>query len=306
MTARDYYVFGLRVRSAVALPELVPLEPGEAPDVTIGLGAVPEAHGCPAGLSAIDDGLLIVVADVAAYRIETSGRITIDAVANAPERNIRLYLLGSVFGALLHLRGLLPLHANAIEIDGRAAAFMGASGEGKSTLAVWFHDRGFRVIADDVCVVGLTGDGRAFAVPGQQRLRLWREALHASGRDASDYARSFVGHDHIDKFDVPVEAGLRRADHSELACLYVLGGGDEFRVERLSGMEAADAVFTHTYRGHYLKDAGSQQQHWETAMKLVQCVPIFRLARPRSLSLMDAHGQRILDHLASVSGGAGA
>ena len=71
-----------------------------------------------------------------------------------PDSNVRLFLLGSAMGALLHQRGLLPLHTNAVEVGGRAFAFMGKSGAGKSTLAAWFHDRGFRIVADDVCVVG--------------------------------------------------------------------------------------------------------------------------------------------------------
>ena len=56
-------------------------------------------------------------------------------------------------GAALHQRGILPLHANAVEIDHRAVAFMGASGAGKSTLAAWFHDQGYPILADDVCVI---------------------------------------------------------------------------------------------------------------------------------------------------------
>ena len=78
---------------------------------------------------------------------------------NVPDANIRLYLLGSAMGVLLHQRGLLPLHANAVEIDGKAFAFMGASGSGKSTLAAWFHDHGYRIIADDVCAVRFETEG---------------------------------------------------------------------------------------------------------------------------------------------------
>ena len=139
------------------------------------------------GLHVEGEALLLTIPDVARYRIEGGTEIVVDAHPSAPDRNIRLYLLGLAFGALLHQRGLLPLHANAVEVDGKAVAFMGESGAGKSTLAAWFHDRGHRIVADDVCVVGFSKGGQAFAHPGLPRLRLWDEALEASGRSAADF-----------------------------------------------------------------------------------------------------------------------
>src|SRR5687767_37791 len=118
------------------------------PDVTISIGAVGPVSG-PPGVDLQDDALVLRIPEVASYRIDATSILVSPAPA-VPEQNLRLYLLGSAFGALLHQRGLLPLHANAVEIDGKAVAFMGASGEGKSTLAAWFHDRGFNIIADDV------------------------------------------------------------------------------------------------------------------------------------------------------------
>jgi hypothetical protein len=249
-----------------------------------------------------DGALILVVPRVARYRIQDGRSITVDADAAVPERNLRLFLLGSAFGALLHQRGLLPLHANAIEIGKKAVAFMGASGEGKSTLAAWFHDRGHRVIADDVCVVKLTAEGKAFAAPGQQRLRLWKEALEASGRDSSSYDRSFAGREDIEKFDVPLEPARHRPDDCELAGVYVLETANHFSIEQLSGLQAAEALFSHTYRGRYINDAGSQRQHWQSAMSLVQYIPIFRIDRPRGLDLLDEHGVLILDHVAAAFG----
>jgi len=301
--SNHYYVFGLRVRSALPLPELIPAADTEVPDVTIGLGLIPEANGAEPGLSVVDGALVLVIEGVAKYRIESGQRITVEPEPGAPNRNVRLYLLGSAFGALLHQRGLLPLHANAIEVGARAVAFMGASGEGKSTLAAWFHDRDYNVIADDVCVVRMTSDRRAFAAPGQQRLRLWKEALEASGRDPSIHVRSFVGREDIDKFDVPFELQRRRTEDCELAAVYLLAAAPEFSIERLGGVQATQAVFDHTYRGFYVNEAGSQRQHWKSAVALVQCIPIFRVDRPRDLSLMDEHGRRILGHLASVLSG---
>ena len=109
-------------------------------------------------------------------------QIVIDAAPDATDRNVRLFLLGSALGALLHQRGLLPLHANAIDLGGGAVAFSGHSGAGKSTIAAWFHDRGHRILADDVCVVGFDQSGRALvhAVPRPLVPALFR-AAYGSG-----------------------------------------------------------------------------------------------------------------------------
>jgi hypothetical protein len=298
--AQDYAGFGLRIRSRIGLPELTGVEPNGEADVEIEIGSVPAPPGGVEGLLQTDSGLILVVSGVARFLISNGARIIVDPVPEVPERNVRLYLLGSAFGALLHQRGLLPLHANTVEIDGRLAAFMGASGEGKSTLAAWFHDHGYRVISDDVSVVRRGSDSRISVAPGQQRLRLWRDALDASGRDSSTYSRSFLGHDEIDKYDVPFPSRRGCADERELAAVYVLESADRFSIEPLTGLEAAEAVFSHTYRGRYVSDAGTQQQHWSSAVAVIRSIPIFRLKRPRDLLRMDEDSRRILDHFASV------
>jgi len=72
---------------------------------------------------------------------------------------------------VLRQRGWLPLHASAIELEGRALLFMGKSGAGKSTLAAAFETGGHPLLADDV--VGIRNNrGRNMALPGFRRVRL--------------------------------------------------------------------------------------------------------------------------------------
>ena len=160
-----YKVYGLSVRSELELPELHDDErPGDA-DVDIRVGTVPFAGG--EGLSLGPDGAVLRINGIATYLMRAGREIIVHSSPGAADRNVRLYLLGSAMGILLHQKGLLPLHANAIEIDGRAAAFMGETGAGKSTLAAWLHDAGHRVIADDVCVLRFDEErGRVGVQPG--------------------------------------------------------------------------------------------------------------------------------------------
>lgn len=288
---RDYSVFGLAVRSAIELPELIKAEPTEAPDVIIRRGSV-GSGASPPGLSADHEGLLLSVPDVARYRIN-AGEIVVDAMSGVAERNVRLFLLGSAFGALLHQRGLLPLHANAIEIDGKAMIFMGESGAGKSTLAAWFHDQGFCVLADDVCVVRPDPEQGPLAYPGLPRLRLSEEALAATDRSVEEYPLAYAGADDFRKYDVSIIDNARRT-----ACpvggVFILARGDEVAAERLRGIEAVKAIFENIYRGSYLAQIRGQQAHWAAAVQLVKDVPLFRLSRKWGLARLDEQFDLIL------------
>jgi hypothetical protein len=300
---RDYAVFGLRVRSNLELPELFAASGAGVPDATIELGSIPSVtHGEPDGLNHVEGALVLVIPQVGRYWIEGGNRIVVDPEPGVPERNVRLFLLGSAFGVLLHQRGLLPLHANAIEIDGRAVAFMGPSGAGKSTLAAWFHDQGFRVIADDVCVVSFDAQGRPCATPGVPRLRLWREALEFMGREASNYPRSYVASQATDKFDLAIEPEGAVQSEMPLAALYVLNRGNATSLHRITGIGAAHSVFANTYRGGYLHAARQHEAHWRAAVQLLEAIPLFSAVRDWDLARLDFQCAALLEHARSALG----
>jgi hypothetical protein len=282
------------VRSDIELPELFADDTGAPPDVTIRVGAI-DSENDREGLHTDQGSLLLVVPQIARYRIADGTTIIVDPAAGVPGRNIRLFLLGSAFGALLHQRGLLPLHANAIEIDGQAVAFMGPSGAGKSTLAAWFHDHGFKVIADDVCVVGFGLDGHPYAAPGLPRLRLWADALGLMGRDAEGFTRSYLN-DEDEKFDVPVDAASATRSKISLAAIYLLDRKDRFSIVPLPGIEAADAIFANTYRGEYLTQTSGHREHWESAIRLVRATPVFRAIRQWDPTSLEDQCSRLLHH----------
>jgi hypothetical protein len=293
--ASTYRLFGLGVRSEIDLDGLAPALETETADVEIRFGSVP-ADEHLFGYAATPEGTLLVVPKVGRYLIRDGRHIVVDPAPGASERNLRLFLLGSAMGALLHQRGLLPLHANAIDLGGRAVAFSGHSGAGKSTIAAWFHDRGHTILADDVCVIGFDEAGRALAYPGIPRLRLWREALEASGRNAGAYDRSF---DDMEKYDVPTrfEAGL---EPLPLAAVYLLRKAEEecrgAAIERLTGVSAVETLVSNTYRGGYLKTIGRTGEHLAACLKVARAVPVFRAQRLWGFDRFDEQAQTLLDH----------
>ena len=305
MTARPaerlhyYSVFGLVVASELRLPELFEASPVDTPDVSIRAGAIDAPSNLRAGVHLIGSDALLVVDDAGRYLVSEGSRIVVEAKPGATDKNVRLYLLGSVFGLLIHQRGLLPLHANAVELHGGAIAFVGASGAGKSTLAAWLHDRGNRILADDVCVVGIGCDGDALAYPGLPRLRLWKESLAATNRDPADFPFSFEGDESYDKRDVFLKAeGVARAPLPLKAIIELASAATP--LTPLHGAAAVDVIMSNTYRGAFVPIADLSTKHWQLSIALARRVPVFRGFVDRSRGNLDQSFRPLLDAVASA------
>lgn len=94
-----------------------------------------------------------------------------------PEANdglVDVLLAGTLLAFVLSLKGVFVLHASAVEVDGRALAFVGHSGMGKSTLTVATCAAGARLISEDVLAV--TSSDAPACLPGNTDVRLRKAA----------------------------------------------------------------------------------------------------------------------------------
>jgi len=280
----DYTLFGLNIRSELPLPELDARDLADStprPDVEVFLRAVEppdeSVEFLEMRVSVQPEDTYLDVPDVGRFRVRAGREISMDPVAGCAPDRLRIFLLGSALGALLYQRRMLPLHANAIEVDGRIFAFAGRSGAGKSTLAAYFNDRGYRVLCDDVCAVSFTSDGLPLAWPGLPRLKLWADALEARGHSAQEFRKITDEHQ---KYHFPVG---RVADSGPLplARLYDLGAGGhaQTRIARLSGTEALNAVLSNIYRRRFAELSADPRRHLQQAGFLIKHAEIFSFER---------------------------
>ena len=274
-----YRVFGLTVKSDLDLGDLAPCPADARHQLRVRAGTAAMAEEL-AGYFALN------VPGVGDYYIAGGSDILVVPDAAADPRNVRLYVVGSAMGILLQQRGILALHAAAIDLGSATIALMGRSGAGKSTLSAWLYDQGHGVIADDVCAVGISESETVVLGPGPARIRLWRDAVNASGRNTDDYQASFIGDAAFDKFDIPLTAEAGRTGDRRLSAIYLMEWGDAPSIVQLGGLEAFDAVFANTYRGRFVP-AERTEWHWEQCTQLVWQVPIFRYVRPRRQDLME-------------------
>jgi hypothetical protein len=180
-----YELFGLTIESDFPLP--APAAAEGPPDVVVGSsGARPTPTEAPAGAILADahfgttryftvrgdEGYTIRFPDVCDVRIDRYLRHVELVPATEELRPLsRVLFSGHVLATMLTLSGECVLHASAIEHEGRALAFVGPPGAGKSTLAALLCANGTRLVTDDVLRL-VEGTGGLDCEPGTSELRL--------------------------------------------------------------------------------------------------------------------------------------
>lgn len=288
-----YTGYGLLVDSDLALPELTASGGADAPaDVVVRSGQVPApgpgATALPLGLWLDGDRIGVDVPDVGRFAVDDGRRITVDALPGTPPDVVRLFLLGTAFGALLLQRGHLVLHGNAFRVGDACAVVLGHSGAGKSTLAAEMHRRGHDVLSDDVVPI----DAQGRALPGWPRIKLWQDALDRLGRDSSDLRR--IREEHA-KFHVPLD----RPDLGPLPVrwLYALDRHDgPLRITPVTGAAVFTTLHEHSYRNELLVGA-HRRTHLARSAALATTTRLSRVDRPRGVDSVAASADAVLDDI---------
>lgn len=282
-----YSAFGLEIESELACPELLPHDRGG--DLRIQFGDVPESlpHAKVVGedFQLAGDRFLFKIPAIAGYLINEGREIIIAPSPGADITLVRLYLLGSVMGILLHLRGLLPLHASAIEYRGRGIAFLGASGHGKSTLAQALRQRGYRILADDICAVALDRQEPPRILPGYSNLKLPRDSARML---ETRIPRNVFAIAEEAKYSLPLE----RDYHSEALPLeraYLLEPSpvSHCHIRELRGSRKLMPLIYNTYRARVLPAMGLRDAHFARCIALSRQCRVGRVTRPLEPFLLD-------------------
>jgi len=280
--SNSYTVFGLTLQSDIVLPELFSAGPGAMPDVTVRYGAVdPDTLGEAARVGpqlwVSPERFILEIPRVARFEVAQGTEIRVDPAPGVDAESVRLFLLGSAFGALLFQRGHLVLHGNAIKIDGRCMICVGASGAGKSTLAAAFARRGYPVLADDVVPV----DANAAALPGLPRIKLWQDAAEWLGIETAGLRR--IRPD-MAKFNMPLAVDDKAVSApAPIRWIYILGQDvtlEDVRIVPIHGMARFGPLRNNTYRVRYLQGMKLGPVHLERCGALAGQVHLARVTRP--------------------------
>ena len=210
-------------------------------------------------------------------------------VEYAPENGVSLaslevYLNGSVYGAILHQRKILPIHGSSFIEKGMGIMLCGESGAGKSSLTAAFCLDGAEFLTDDVTPIVFKNQLPEI-MPLSDRIKLWQDCLKQLERKEETLVPIWEGET---KYYYPMEKNMR---HSvPLEQVFIIETGDFEQVEHspVTGVEAFSAIRNEVYRWEYLSAMPeSEKRYLEQLIIMSTRLKITRIKRPGGIGVKE-------------------
>ncbi|HET8918082.1 MAG TPA: hypothetical protein VFN27_00200 [Xanthobacteraceae bacterium] len=227
---------------------------------------------------------ILRIPNVARFLLNNGNQILFSPETEGSAEDVPIFILGTVFGILLHQRQQIVLHASAVEVNGKAVAFCGPSGAGKSTLAAVLSQRGYRLITDDVCAITLPVGETPIVHPDGRQLKLWAQAIE---KLELEDARGQRVRSRLEKFYVEPRDAATEA--LPLGAVYAL---DEARPPATAGIEQPNVVDcallfrNHAYRPLLVARLQQKEHYFHAAAQIADKSGVFFLSRPLDFAAM--------------------
>lgn len=209
------------------------------------------------------------------------------------------YLLGVVLSFSLVRRGLDPLHATAVVVDGGAVGFLGDTGYGKSSLGGAFIQIGYPVLTDDLLVLR-EGDHGFSVYSGPPRIKLFPEiARNLLGEQATGIPMNPL----TCKLVIPLDRHQSHQAAVPLKTLYVLtrpeahARSKRVTLRRVSQHSAFLALLKSAFNTEII-DSERLRRQFLLCTRIASTVPVKLLSYPRSLASLPLVREAILSDLA--------
>lgn len=216
---------------------------------------------------------------------------------------VEMLLLGVVFACWLEWRGVPALHASAVVVGGRAAAFVATPGSGKSSIAATLMQAGHPLLTDDLLPIEYSR-GEYLGRSSYPQVRMWPDlANHVLG----SYEDLEVMLPDFPKRRVPIGEGGRFgsfcAEPRPLGCLYLperrdpAGWGTRVRIEGIPPREELIMLISHSFVVGIVEALGMHAQRLSFFSGMVSRVPMRRIVYPNGPEFLPRVRQAVLEDL---------
>lgn len=206
---------------------------------------------------------------------------------------VELYLNGSVYGAVLHQRQILPLHGSTFVEKKKGIMVCGDTGTGKSSLAAVFCLKGSMFLTDDISPVVLQSR-RPHVLALSESIKLHDNALQQLKVRKAGLKK--IGYE-IDKFYLPIESDAPAMYPLDIVMILEIHDKKALEISEVSGsgkvMELRNAI----YRPEYLQGMKENEQvYFSQITTMCNMVRMIRVKRPQEVSI-DSVREKVAGYL---------
>jgi hypothetical protein len=231
---------------------------------------------------------------MADFRINESGQqITATPHTSLGDATLQHLLYNQALPLALSRQGLLVLHGSAVMIGGKAVAFLGKSGMGKSSLAASFAASGFPFLTDDALVLAESPVPRI--LPGRPAIRLWQDSVEELIRGNPSLLAAL---DYTDKMCILADNEIpHHKDPIPFAAIFCLAddGAETVTSGELQGNEAVLKLLGNTMLLD-INQSAVLEKNFNQLCALATAVPICTLDYPRDYAFLP----RVREHIVAL------
>lgn len=207
-------------------------------------------------------------------------------------------LLGTVMAVAIQQRGLPALHGSSVLLDDAAVIFLGEKGEGKSTIAGYLQRMGSALLSDDVCAIDMPEGKNPIISPSFSNIKLWPDSMHYLNYQPDHFERV---HPSLEKRNISLNTGFSYSP-SPVAAIIALATGPEVALEPLRGHYAIPFLLPHLIINRFPEHQPDKliRDIYHQLTNLMHNVSLYRLTRPRDISLLPRLADLILEMKAKI------
>jgi len=201
---------------------------------------------------------------------------------------LELYLCGSVYGAILHQRKVLPMHGSCFKFRNMGIMICGESGVGKSSLTAAFCLDGADFLTDDVTPI-LFNEGIPHIWAISDRIKLHEESLQQLEQTIEGLTRIMP---EWEKFYFPMQSVKEKVVPLNHIFILYVHNGPAVRVEPLVGVEKFAALRNEIYRKEFLRGMPeSETDYLKQLIVMSQRSTVTKIFRPADMPIRQLQSQ---------------
>ena len=295
MSSKYYYrAFGLDIESDYYIPQVSVIEETAAPDLRI---IRRDMGGLSNNLNHFEKAkneMELHIQDVGVFCMVNGNLIEAEQFPQCTDNYFAVFLMGSAMGAILHERGILPIHGSCVTNGKQSIIITGDSGAGKSTTAVQFIKHGWRILTDDVSAIVSTRPVPIVqsSYPSQ---KLWQDSLcKYDGENIG--VHSLYAHGDREKYGVDIKDRFYEGTAPLSMIVRLIPWDAPCQIAPVDAMAKVEQIRRNTYRA-YMIDAYDRNGWFQKCMDIGMKVPMALMLRQNGVECAEEVYQMITGYL---------